>query len=146
MYNQNGPVDRLIAGTPGWRGATFARLREIIREADPEIAEDAKWKRPSNPLGAAVWSHSGMVAIGGILKDRVRLTLVAGSVLPDPERLFNAMLNGKSRAIDFGEGVRINAAALKALIRAGVALNLAKTKQARARRNSVQNRAACGIG
>ncbi len=119
----------MIARTPDWRGATLARLRTLIHDADPEIAEDVKWKRPSNPLGAALWTHGGVVCIGGILKERVRLTLVAGSSLADPHKLFNAMLLGKSRAIDLSEGDTINERALKALIRAAVAFNLARAKE-----------------
>src|SRR5437867_6804517 len=98
-----GPVDELIAKTPDWRGARLAKLRKIVHDADPEIAEDVKWKRPSNPLGSAVWSHDGQVCVGIILKERVRLAVSAGSSLPDPEELFNAKLSGESRAIDVYE-------------------------------------------
>jgi hypothetical protein len=89
---RGGPVDELIAKTPGWRGATLAKLRRIIHDADPEIEEDVKWKRPSNPLGSAVWTHDGVVCFGIILKERVRLSFSAGSRLPDPKKLFNAQL------------------------------------------------------
>src|SRR5205814_9876980 len=84
---QAGPVDELIAKTPDWRGAMLAKLRKIVHDADPEIAEDVKWKRPSNPLGSAVWSHDGMVCVGIILKERVRLSFSAGSSLRDPKKL-----------------------------------------------------------
>src|SRR5256886_11059525 len=84
-----GPVDELIAKTPDWRGAMLAKLRKIVHDADPEIAEDVKWKRPSNPLGSAVWSHDGMVCVGIILKERVRLSFSAGLSPPDPKKLFN---------------------------------------------------------
>ena len=97
-----GPVDELIAKTRDWRGAMLAKLRKIVHDADPEIGEDVKWKRPSNPLGSAVWSHDGQVCVGIILKERVRLAFSAGSSLPDPKKLFNAQLLGKSRAIDVG--------------------------------------------
>jgi hypothetical protein len=127
-------IDELIAKTPDWRGATLAKLRKIVHAADPEITEEVKWRRPANPMGAAVWEHNGMVCIGVILKERVRLTLVAGASLPDPQNLFNAMLNGKSRAVDVYEGDRLEEAALKDLIRAGVELNLAKARPAKARR------------
>jgi hypothetical protein len=124
----------LIAQNPDWRGATLAKLRKLIRDADPEITEEVKWRMPSNPTGAPVWKHNGIVCIGGILKERVRLTLYAGASLPDPHKLFNAMLNGKSRAIDVYEGDKLNGTALKALIRSGVEHNLAKEKPAKARK------------
>ncbi len=121
-------IDEMIAKTPDWRGATLARLRKIIHVADSEITEEVKWKRPSNPMGVPVWEHNGIVCIGGILKERVRLTLAEGANLPDPQKLFNAMLNGKSRAIDIFEGDKVNETALKALIRTVVERNLAKAK------------------
>jgi hypothetical protein len=128
-------IDEIIAGTPDWRGATLARLRRIIHDADPEITEEVKWKRPSNPLGAPVFEHDGIVCIGGILKERVRLTLVEGASLPDPHKLFNAVLEGnKTRAIDFYEGDELDETALRALIRSGMEHNLAKVKPATARK------------
>ncbi len=122
-----GPVDEFIAKTPGWRGATMAKLRRVIRDADPDIAEDVKWKRPSNPLGSAVWSHDGQVCVGIMLKERVRIAFSAGSSLPDPKKLFNAQLLGKSRAIDFARDEKIDERALTAIVKAAVAHNLAKT-------------------
>ena len=123
-----GPVDELIAKTPGWRGTMLAKLRKIVRGADPEIAEDVKWKRPSNPLGSAVWSHDGMVCVGVILKERVRLSFSAGSSLPDPKNLFNAQLLGKSRAIDVSQNEKLDERALTAIVKAAVGHNLAKTR------------------
>ena len=131
-----GPVDQLIAKTRDWRGPMLGKLRKIVRDADPEIAEDVKWKRPSNPLGSAVWSHDGQVCIGIILKERVRLAFSAGSSLPDPKRLFNAQLLGKSRAIDFAQNERLDEPALKAIVKAAVAHNLAKTRPAKTRARS----------
>ena len=130
-----GPVDELIAGTGGWRGAMLAKLRKIIHDADPEIAEDVKWKRPSNPLGSALWSHDGMVCAGVVLKERVRLSFVAGSSLPDPKKLFNAQLLGKSRAIDVSQGEKLDEPALKAIVKAAVARNVAKARPARRARS-----------
>jgi hypothetical protein len=124
-----GPVDELIAKTPDWRGAMLGKLRKVVRDADPEIAEDVKWKRPSNPHGSAVWSHDGQVCVGIILKARVRLAFSAGSSLPDPKKLFNAQLLGKSRAIDVAENEKLDEPALKAIVRAAVAHNLAKTRR-----------------
>ena len=121
-----GPVRELITKTRDWRGKTLATLRDIVRDADPTMVEDVKWRRPSNPSGAAVWEHDGIVCIGIILKQSVRLSFVAGSSLPDPTRLFNAQLNGKSRAIDFSQDDEIDRRALTALIRSAVAHNLAK--------------------
>jgi hypothetical protein len=131
-----GPVDGLIAKTPDWRGAMLAKLRKIVHDADPEIAEDVKWKRPSNPLGSAVWSHDGMVCIGIILKERVRLSFSAGSSLPDPKKRFNAQLSGKSRAIDVFQNEKLDEQALKAIVKAAVAHNLAKTRPAKMRARS----------
>ena len=131
-----GPVNELITKTRDWRGAKLATLREIVRSADPAIAEDVKWRRPSNPNGAAVWEHGGVVCIGIVLKSSVRLSFSAGSSLPDPAKLFNAQLNGKSRAIDFSEDDQIDRRALTALIKAAVAHNLAKARPTQARARS----------
>ena len=133
-----GPVDELIAKTPDWRGATLAKLRKIVHDADPEIAEDVKWKRPSNPLGSAVWSHDGMVCVGIILKERVRLSFAAGSSLRDPKKLFNAQLLGKSRAIDVSQNEKLDEPALKAIVKAAVGRSLAKTRSAKARSRSTK--------
>ncbi len=126
-------IDEMIARAPDWRGPTFAKLRSIIHDADPEIVEQVKWKRPSNPFGAPVWEHNGIVCSGAILKERVRVTLIAGTILPDPQKLYNAMLNGKSRAIDFYEGDKVNWPAVKALIKAAVEHNLAKGRRSNPR-------------
>jgi len=134
MPNPTQLIDDLIAKTSDWRGATFAKLRGIIHDADPEITEEMKWRRPSNPMGTPVFEHNGIVCIGGILKERVRLTVAQGASLPDPHKLFNAMLNGKSRAIDIYENDKINETALKALIRSIVERNLAKVKPANSRK------------
>jgi hypothetical protein len=132
MPNPSELIDDLIAKTPDWRGETLARFRKIIHDADPEITEEMKWKRPSNPMGAPVWEHNGIVCVGGILKERVRLTLSDGASLPDPQKLFNAMLEGnKARAIDIHEGDQLNEDAVRALIRAGVEHNLAKARPAK---------------
>jgi hypothetical protein len=121
----------MIAKSPDWRGATLAKLRKIIRDADPEMIEEVKWRRPSNPMGAPVWEHNGIVCIGNILKETVRLTFNAGATLPDPKKLFNARLeSSKARAIDIYERDKLNVAALKALIRSGVEYNRAKGKPA----------------
>jgi hypothetical protein len=135
MPKSTDPVGDLIAKTPDWRGATLAKLRKVILDADPEIIEAVKWRRPSSPMGAPVWEHDGIVCVGNILKERVRLTFTAGARLPDPRKLFNARLDSNTvRAIDFYEGAPINSAALRSLIKAGVNHNLAKLKLRKAGR------------
>ena len=131
MPNPNEIIDDLIAKTPDWRGETFARLRKIIHDADPEITEEWKWVTANRP-GTPVWEHNGIVCNINILKDKVKLTLNEGASLPDPQKLFNTGLEGsKWRAIDIYEGDKVNEKALKALIRAAVDINLAKVKPKR---------------
>ena len=104
-------------------------VRGLVREADPEAVEEQKWKKPSNPAGVPVWSHNGIIFIGNELKGRFRLTFPKGASLDDPKRLFNTRLDSKTvRAIDFPDGAKIDAVALKKLIRQAVALNLAKAR------------------
>jgi hypothetical protein len=124
-------IDDMIANIPDWRGETLARLRRIIHDADPEITEEVRWRRPSNPMGAPVWEQDGIAGVGAILKARVRLSLNAGASLQDPHSLFNAMLDGNQmRAIDIREGDELDEDALRALIRPGVDHNIAKAKRA----------------
>jgi hypothetical protein len=120
MPGPNRDVDAIIDATPDERGVILAKLREIIHAGDPDIVEAVKWRKPSSPLGAAVFEHDGIVCILIPLKGRVRMSFVDGSSLPDPKKLFNAQLNGKSRAIDFPVGVKVDVAGVKALVRAGV--------------------------
>jgi hypothetical protein len=111
-------IDRRIKELGNWRGKTLQRVREIIKEADPEIVEEWKWETP-------VWSHNGLVCTGETYKNIVKMTFAKGASLKDPSRLFNSSLEGKvRRAIDIREGDKVNEAALKDLIRAAVALNL----------------------
>src|SRR5215470_8079339 len=117
-------IDEKIRKLGDWRAKTLAEVREIIHEADPEIVEEWKWVKPTNP-GTPVWSHGGIVCTGETYKNAVKMTFAKGAELKDPSRLFNASLEGNvRRAIDIHEGETINAAALKDLIRASVALNL----------------------
>jgi len=117
-------IDRLIADLTDWRGKTFARIRKSILEADREIVEEWKW------MGSPVWSHDGMIAVANAHKDKVKLTFSHGASLPDPDKLFNAGLEGNARrAIDFFEGDKINDRALKNLVRAAVAYNQIKLKR-----------------
>jgi hypothetical protein len=112
-----------------WRVAMLARMRELILAADPGMTEERKWKKPSNPAGVPTWSHDGIVCTGETYKQVVKLTFAQGARLPDPARLFNAGLEGNlRRAIDIREGVSVDAAAFKALIKAAVARNQASKK------------------
>ena len=114
-----------------WRGETLARVRTLIREADPEVVEEVKWRKPSNAMrGVPVWSHAGIICTGETYKTVVKLTFAQGAALADPSRLFNASLDGATRrAIDFHEGDTIDEEALKALIRAAVALNTSSAQR-----------------
>ena len=113
---------------PGdWRVEMLERLRALIIEADPDVVEEAKWKKPSNPWGVPVWSHDGMICTGETHKSVVKMTFAKGAFLDDPSGLFNSSLEGNlRRAIDFHEGDKVNEKALTALIRAAVALNTSK--------------------
>jgi hypothetical protein len=125
-------IDAKINELGDWRGKTLARVRAIIKEADPDVIEEAKWRKPSNPRGVPVWSHDGIICTGETYKNYVKLTFAKGASLEDPTRLFNASLEGNARrAIDLHEGDRIDERALKALIRAAVALNISKRATAR---------------
>ena len=117
-------IDHLIVDLADWRGETLARIRKLIHDADPEIVEEWKWR------GAPVWSHDGIVAVAGAFKDKVKLTFYNGASLADPDKLFNAGLEGnKWRTIDFHKGDKINEKSLKILIRSAVAHNYAKKSE-----------------
>ena len=119
-------IDAKLQSMGDWRGAALARMRRLIREADPDIVEQIQWRKPSNPSGVPTWSHAGILCTGETYKDKVKLTFARGAALDDPSGLFNASLTGGTRrAIDLHEGDAIDEAALKALIRKAVALNLA---------------------
>jgi hypothetical protein len=110
-----------------WRGAMLARLRKLIEEADPDMIEEVKWRKPSNPAGVPVWSHDGIVCTGETYKDKVKATFAYGAKLKDPSRLFNSSLEGATRrAIDFHEGDTIDERAFKALVREAVGFNVEK--------------------
>ena len=122
-------IDARIAALSDWRGETLARVRILIKEACPDVVEEVKWRKPSNPLGVPVWEHAGIVCTGETYKDKVKLTFAKGAALKDSSGLFNASLEGNvRRAVDFHAGDKINEKALKTLIRAAVALNKSKTK------------------
>lgn len=120
-------IDRRIEQLGDWRGETLARMRGLIREADPEVLETVKWRKPSNPFGVPVWEHEGILCTGEVYKGYVKLTFANGAVLPDPAGLFNASLEGGTRrAIDIREGNAVDAAAFRALVREAVARNVVK--------------------
>jgi hypothetical protein len=122
--NASERIDELIAGIADWRGATFASVRKIILEADREIVEEWKY------MGSPVWYRDGMIAVANAHKGKVKLTFASGAHLPDPEKLFNAGLEGNERrAIDFFENDSINARALKDLVRAAIDYNQSKAKK-----------------
>ncbi len=124
-------IDQRIAALGDWRGETLARLRALIKEADPEVVETVKWRKPTNPSGVPVWEHQGILCTGETYRDKVKLTFARGASLDDPSRLFNASLDGGTRrAIDFFESDVIDGDALKALIREAVEANLARPARA----------------
>jgi hypothetical protein len=119
-------IDERIAELGGWRGETLRRMRELIREADPDVVEEWKWVKKTNP-GTPVWSHDGIICTGEAYKSVVKLTFLKGASLGDPAKLFNASLEGNARrAIDIHEGEEVDAEAFRALIREAVAFNTSR--------------------
>ena len=116
-------ISKRIADLGDWRGKTLSRMRQLINKADPDVVEELKWVKPSNP-GTPVWSHGGIICTGESYKNVVKLTFAKGASLNDPARLFNSNLDGSlRRAIDIHEGEEVDATAFKALVRQAVALN-----------------------
>ena len=131
MASDSELIDAKIAQLTDWRGAALAHMRTLIKEADPDVVEEVKWRKPSNPSGVPVWSHAGMICTGETYKDKVKLTFAEGAALPDPANLFNASLDGSTRrAIDIREADAVDEKEFKELFRAAVALNLARQKSA----------------
>lgn len=126
-------IDARIAALGDWRGEMLARVRSLIKQADPDVVEEVKWRKPSNAmLGVPVWEHAGIICTGETYKAVVKLTFAKGAALEDPSGLFNASLEGNiRRAIDIREGDKISEKAFKALIRAAVALNMKGAATAR---------------
>ncbi len=117
-------IDAIIEAPGDWRGEKLAQLRALIKKADPALVEEVKWKKPSKPTGVPVWSHDGIICIGEILKNAVRLTFPKGAQMKDAQKLFNTRLESNTvRAIDFREGDTVDEAALEALILDAVGLN-----------------------
>lgn len=118
-------IDEIIKKSSDWRGKKLLQLRIIINQADSELVEEVKWKKPSKPEGVPVWSHDGILCIGEALKNTIRLTFPKGAQLTDPKKLFNTRLDSKSvRAIDFFEKDTIDEAGLKSLIQEAVKINI----------------------
>ena len=116
-------IDKRIAEIGDWRGETLSRMRKLVKEADPDVVEEVKWVKATNP-GTPTWSHDGIICTGETYKSVVKLTFAKGASLKDPAKLFNSSLEGNTRrAIDIHEGENVDAGAFKALIRAAVALN-----------------------
>jgi hypothetical protein len=117
-------IDVIVEQLGDWRGDLLARLRELIAQAEPDVVEEIKWRKATNPLGVPVWSCGGIICTGESYKAKVKLTFMKGASLEDPAGLFNSSLDGNARrAIDFGEGDRVDEAAFVDLVRAAVALN-----------------------
>ena len=117
-------IDAKIAGLGGWRGELLGQLRRFIKQADPDVTEELKWRKVSNPSGVPVWSSSGMICTGETYRDKVKLTFAQGASLSDPSRLFNSSMDGGTRrAIDFQQDSKLDEEALKDLVRAAIAFN-----------------------
>jgi hypothetical protein len=122
-------IDDIINMHHDWRGKKLSQLRAVIKAADPAVAEEVKWKKPSRPEGVPVWSHSGTLCIADMLKNAVRLTFPKGAQMMDPKQLFNTRLDSNTvRAIDFHEGDTVDEAALQALILTAMGLNMSKRR------------------
>ena len=123
-------IDAKLAGLGDWRGAALARMRALIREADPAVVETVKWRKPANPSGVPVWEHAGILCTGEVYKGYVKLTFARGAALDDPAGLFNAGFGGGTRrAIDIRDGETVDPEAFKALVREAVALNVTTRRQ-----------------
>ncbi len=123
-------IDAIIKEPGDWRGKKLSQLRALIKKADPAVIEEVKWKKPSKPSGVPVWSHDGILCIGEMLKNAVRLTFPQGARMKDPKKLFNTRLDSHTvRAIDFHESDTVDEAALQALIQEAVRLNTPKTRE-----------------
>jgi len=123
-------IDAIVRELKDWRGETFAQLRSLIGQADPDVVETVKWVKPSNPNGVPIFEHAGILCTGEIYKDKVKLTFAYGASLPDPSGLFNSSLEGNTRrAIDFSEDAKVDEEPFRALIRAAVEHNTKKAKK-----------------
>ena len=134
-------ISNRIAELGDWRGGALGRMRALIRDADPDVVEEIKWVKASNP-GTPVWSHDGMICTGEAYRNVVKLTFAKGASLEDPARLFNSSLDGRvRRAIDIHEGEEVDGSAFKALVRQAVALN--RSGKSGSSRHDVPSRGSC---
>src|SRR5215831_5441427 len=123
-------IDAIINMSGDWRGKKLSQLRTVIKQADPGLVEEVKWKKPSRPEGVPVWSHDGILCMADTLKSAVRLTFPKGAQMQDPKKLFNTRLDSKTvRAIDFHDGATVDEAAFKTLIHEAVELNTSKARE-----------------
>ena len=123
-------IDAKIESMSDWRGTTLARMRRLIKEADPDVVEEVKWRKPSNPTGVPTWSHAGIICTGEAYKDKIKLTFARGASLDDPKKLFNSSLDGGTRrAIDIREGDSPDPDAFKTLVKAAVIENGLRSKK-----------------
>jgi hypothetical protein len=123
-------IDAIIKEPGDWRGKKLSQLRALIKQADPGVVEEVKWKKPSRPMGVPVWSHDGIICVADTLKNTVRLTFSKGAQMKDPQKLFNTRLESKTvRAIDFHADDDVDEAALKALILDAMGLNTSKMRE-----------------
>ena len=133
IKSASGLIDARIRELGDWRGEILSRLRALIKQADPKVVEEVKWRKPSNPAGVPVWSHNGIICIGETYKSHVRLTFAKGASIKDPKGVFNSSLEGNAlRAIVMHEGDEIDEQGFKALVRAAVSLNTSSAKKQRA--------------
>ncbi|HKK06928.1 MAG TPA: DUF1801 domain-containing protein [Gammaproteobacteria bacterium] len=123
-------IDQKLAEYADWRGETLSAIRKLIHDEVPDVVEEVKWRKPSNPAGVPVWSYDGIICTGEAYKGKVKLTFARGASLNDPDKLFNSSLDGNTRrAIDLHEGEALDARAFKALVRAAVDFNMAQQKR-----------------
>jgi len=123
-------IDERIRELDDWRGTMLSKIRNLIKQADPEVVEELKWRKPTNPAGVPVWSHYGLICTGETYKDHLKLTFPNGASLKDPSHLFNSSLESNARrAIDIHEGYTIDEEAFKALVREAVSQNRASIRQ-----------------
>jgi hypothetical protein len=126
----SGLIDARIKELGDWRAKALARVRSLIKQADPDVVEELKWEKPSNPTGVPVWSNDGIICTGETYKDHVKVTFAKGAALKDPSRLFNSSLEGRTRrAIDIRKDDNIDEEAFKTLVRAAVLLNTSSVRR-----------------
>ncbi len=116
-------IERKIAELGDWRGELLATIRSVVKDTDPDIVEEVKWRKPSNPLGVAVWSHAGIVCTGETYKDKVKVTFPKGSAIADPDGVFNASLGGVRRAVDYFSPDDFDETAFRGVLLEAIAVN-----------------------